>query len=297
MRCAPPLVLAAVLPALASLGASCNGDDGDDQVTEVTPNGAGDEHPIESIDGVDTSDLTRSERRTWQSIVNDQLSPCGQPVSVARCATQGSDCRRCVPAARYLVRLVTEGLDRAEIEKNFHSRYGSDTAVDIPLGDAPFRGAAMAPVTIVEFSDFECPYCGAAAPEIKRVLRELEGQVRVVFHHYPLDLHVNAMPAARAAVAAGNQGKFWEMHDLLFEHQEELETEDLDHYAEQLGLDMERFHADVQSEETQRLIDADKALGRELEVRSTPTIFVNGRRFEEQPRSLLPYLREELASQ
>lgn len=281
------------LLALLCVGASCDGDGGGsgEGGGEATSGG----ERVESLPSVDVSDLTGSEQRVWRDLINDLLSPCGDPVSVGRCVVEERACRKCVPAARYLVRLVTEGYEKSEIEELYDARYGPDGEVEIDVGDAPVRGAPMAPVTIVEFSDFECPYCGAAHPILKRLLREHEGQVKLAFVHYPLtEAHPHAMPAARAAVAAGNQGKFWEMHDLLFENQGALSDEDLERYAERVGLDLERFRRDVRSEETRRRIEQDKELGRRLGVTGTPTFFVNGRRFGEPPRTLPAYVQEEL---
>jgi len=284
--------LLAVLAAL-SLGASC--DDGPRSGPTPDPVSAGSEAPrVEAVEQVDTSQLTRSELRVWRDLINDLLSPCGDPVSVGRCASTASRCGKCIPAARYLARLVTEGLERSEIEGHYENRYGRDRQVEIDIERAPMRGSPMAPVTIVEFSDFQCPYCGEAHPILHRLLREYEGRIRLVFMHYPLDGHVNSMPAARAAVAAENQGKFWEMHDQLFEHQGELEPSELSGYAERLGLDVARFERDIQAEETQRRVDADKAIGRRLGVAGTPSIFVNGRRFDESLIALPAYIREEL---
>ena len=285
-----------VLMGLISLGASCSGDQDD------TGNGnssEGDEQPddgprVEQLEEVDVSDLTSAERRVWVELVNDQLSPCGEPVSVGRCIAEQRGCRTCVPAARYLVRLIAEGYERQEIEDLYELRYDPESAVEIDVSGAPSRGSQMAPVTIVEFSDFECPYCGRAHPIVQRVLREFEGSVRVVFKHYPLSSHPHAMPAARAAVAAGNQDRFWEMHDLLFEHQQQLEPEHIERYAEQLDLDLERFRADLESEETQDRVDADKEAGRRAGVEGTPTFFINGRRFREPPSALADYIREAL---
>ena len=283
-------VVVLVMLALSSLGASCN-DDGESSSAGEDSSGG---EQIESLEQVDVSQLTGTERGVWRDLVNDVLSPCGEPVSVARCVAEERACRKCVPAARYLVRLVTEGYEKSEIEELYDLRYGPDDAAEIDIEGSPTRGAPMAPVTIVEFSDFECPYCGQAHPVLKRLLREQEGKVRLVFKHYPLSAHHNALPAARAAVAAGNQGKFWEMHDMLFEHQDALTEEDLEGYAERIGLDVEQFRADMRSEETQRVIERDRAQGRELGVTGTPTIFVNGRRFQEPPRALEAYVREEL---
>jgi protein-disulfide isomerase len=297
MRGAVYSVVAVALLALSSLGASCDDGTEEAEVTDVTgtPAGSGDESErITELPQVDISELTRGEKRIWADVVNDQLSPCGEPVSVARCAAEARGCRRCVPAARYVGRLVMEGYEKSEIEELYELRYGRDTEVEMDVAGAPVRGAPMAPVTIVEFSDFECPYCGATHPVLTRLLREYEGRIRLVFRHYPLDGHIHSRPAARAAVAAGNQGKFWEMHDLLFEHQEALEAEDLEDYAERLGLDMQRFRRDMESEQTQARIDADKERGHAIDVTGTPTILINGRRYQEPPRSLPAYIREEL---
>lgn len=288
--------------ALVCIGASCSGGEagngenagggsGSDQAPAERP---APRSRVEQIDGVDLSELTAAERRIFLDIVNDQLSPCGEPTSVARCAQETHSCRTCVPAARYVVRLISEGFERSEIEEMYAARFGRDTRLDIDIENRPMRGAPMGQVTIVEFSDFECPYCGRAHPIVQEVLREFEGQVRVVFFNYPLPGHPHAMPAARAAVAAGNQGKFWEMHDMLFEHQQALEEEDIDGYARQIGLDMERFHADLRSPETQRRVEADREAGHDIDVQGTPTLVINGRRFAENPSSLAAYIREEL---
>lgn len=287
-----------VLLGLISLGASCSGTGGDDQSArgngsegaETAPEGP----QVESLEEVDVSDLSRSERRVWVELINDQLSPCGEPVSVGRCVSEGRSCRACVPAARYLVRLIQEGYERQEVEELYGLRYDEESALEIDVNGAPGRGSPMAQVTIVEFSDFECPYCGRAHPIIQQVLREFEGRVRVVFKNYPLSRHPHAMPAARAAVAAGNQDRFWEMHDLLFEHQQQLEPEHVDRYAEEIGLDMDRFHADLEATATQDRVEADQEQGHDLGVEATPSFFVNGRRFREPPSALSDYVREAL---
>jgi protein-disulfide isomerase len=299
MRSAPlPSVILALL-ALASLGASCSEDgkgasDGDGERGSGGERSSGGER-IESLPQVDLAELTTAEKRTWRDLVNDMLSPCGEPVSVARCVAEERACRTCVPAARFLARLVTEGYEKAEIGELYDLRYGRDRHVELDVGGAPVLGAPTAPVTIVEFSDFECPHCAAAHPLLKRLVRELDGQVRLVFMHYPLtESHQRAMPAARASVAAGRQGKFWEMHDLLFENRGALSDEDFERYARQIGLDVERFQRDMRSEESRRAVERDRALGRQVGVTGTPTLFVNGRRFRGPLRSLPAYIQEEL---
>jgi len=284
-----------------SLGASCSGGSDDDADPAATEPAEGGERPaaaegprVEELEQVDVSELTGAEQRIWVELINDQLSPCGDPISVGRCVAEERGCRRCVPAARYLVRLIREGYERQEIEELYGLRYDESEVVEIDIDGAPSRGSQMAPVTVVEFSDFECPYCGRAHPVLQQLLRDFEGRVRVVFKHYPLSAHPHAMPAARAAVAAGNQDRFWEMHDLLFEHQRQLEEEDILGYAEQIGLDMERFRADIASAETQDRVEADKEAGERAGVEGTPTFFVNGHRFREPPSQLGAYVREAL---
>ncbi len=291
----PGLAVAAL--ALLSVGASC-GDDDASSSNDVEPaNGSGGEASSAPLPGVDLGDLARVEQRLFEEVVSDTLSPCGEPISVAQCVREQRDCSACLPAAKMARRLIISGYGEDEISERLNLRYGRDTEVQIPLGTnppPPSKGAAMAPIVIVEFSDYECPYCGRAHPVLTRMLREFEGQVRLVFLHYPLDSHTHAAAAARAAVAAQNQGHFWEMTDLLFENQRALEAEDLERYAEELGLDMVRFRADLLAEETQARVEANKELGRSLEVAGTPTLFVNGRRFREDPEALPDYLREEL---
>lgn len=161
-------------------------------------------------------------------------------------------------------------------------------ALDAPLsepqwraltsGPAPSYGAPDARVTIVEFSDFQCPYCAEAARTLKK-LKETHGQsVRVIFRHYPLPFHEHAQAAAQAALAAHAQNKFWEYHDLLFAHQSALDPQDLESYAEQLKLDVAKFREASVDDTVANLISADVALGDAVNVRGTPTVFVNGKR-------------------
>jgi protein-disulfide isomerase len=158
----------------------------------------------------------------------------------------------------------------------------ADVIVDLAAPVDPdrdhIRGPQGAPVALVEYGDFECPYCGQAEPVIRELLRDF-GDVRYVWRHLPLnDVHPRAQLAAEAAEAAAEQGAFWEMHDLLLEHQDALRPSDLIGYAEQLGLDRERFADHLQKHIGAARVaeDIDSAdLGG---VSGTPTFFVNGRR-------------------
>src|SRR5207248_10917983 len=116
----------------------------------------------------------------------------------------------------------------------------------VEVGNAPALGPKNAPVTIVEWSEFQCPYCGRLAPTLQQLREEYKGEVRIAWQNQPLSFHPNAMPAAEAAMAADEQGKFWEFHDALFKRQNELGLVLYDDVAKQLGLDMDRFHASIE---------------------------------------------------
>jgi len=147
----------------------------------------------------------------------------------------------------------------------------------IQLSGAPVRGNPEAPVTIVEYGDFQCPYCEKSRPTLKQILDTYPKEVRLVYKHFPLSFHREAMNAHRASLAAGEQGKFWEMHDLIFESPRQLAPEKMRAHAEKLGLDLAKFDADYASERVAKKIEADQAEGRKALVRGTPAFFVNGK--------------------
>ena len=123
--------------------------------------------PIKSLPQVDVSALDSFSQRIWLDMVNELLSPCGDPVSVARCVAENRKCKRCVPAARYVARLVDGGYSRDEIREIYGVRYDENTIVKLSHKGSPLLGSPMAPVTIYEFSDFQCPHCRLAAPYLK----------------------------------------------------------------------------------------------------------------------------------
>jgi Na+/H+ antiporter NhaA len=141
------------------------------------------------------------------------------------------------------------------------------------------RGPDEAAVTLLEYGDFECPYCGQAEPIVRELLQSYGADLRYVFRHLPLaDVHPNAQMAAEAAEAAGAQGKFWEMHDLLLDHQDALNPPALHRYADELGIDVDRFWEDVRTREYAPHVAEDVRTADESGVAGTPTFFINGRR-------------------
>src|SRR5207237_2136736 len=160
---------------------------------------------------------------------------------------------------------------------------GSEAVYKVPVGAAPVKGDPEAKITIVEFSDFECPYCGRAVEVVKQVEARYGKDLRLAFKHNPLPMHPDAPYAARAAIAAGKQGKLWQMHDKLFganiaQTPNGLKREAVDGMARDLGLDLERFHRDVDSQEAKDQVEADQAQARALGASGTPYFYVNGQR-------------------
>ncbi|WP_417915430.1 DsbA family protein [Candidatus Electronema sp. JM] len=153
-------------------------------------------------------------------------------------------------------------------------------AKDIDLSGSPFKGNENAPVSLVVFSDFQCPFCSKVHPILEEVMKKNADKVKIVFKHMPLNMHAQAEPAAKAAIAAQEQGKFWEMHDALFAAANNggLSTEAIEKAATAIGLNMEKFKADLNSPATQEKLSKDMSAARLAEVNGTPTLFVNGRR-------------------
>jgi protein-disulfide isomerase len=144
------------------------------------------------------------------------------------------------------------------------------------------RGTAEAPVTLIEYGDFECPFCGRAYPDLKRLLRDLGPAVRFVFRHFPLsEEHPHAQRAAEVAEAAAAQGKFWEMHDLLYEHQAALADGDLFAYARALTLDVARVRQELARHVHRARVREDFESGLRSGVSGTPMFFINDRRHEQ----------------
>jgi protein-disulfide isomerase len=153
---------------------------------------------------------------------------------------------------------------------------------NIPIEGAPFKGLPDAPVTIVVFSDFQCPYCSRLVPVLQEVFEKNPRGVKIVFKQFPLRSHKFATKAALASIAAQVQGKFWECHDLLFENFNRLDDAKIEEIRAQLKLDPEKFQKIMDDPETMDVIDGDIRDGQQAGVRGTPTIFVDGKRLQDR---------------
>jgi len=264
------------LAVLATYQSTCRGSAGAGQ----SPGGSSAD-PDVTLPGVDTGSLTAREKKEWSKWVSELLAPCpSEPVSVAQCVTESRKCGKCLPAAQLLLKQVRAGRSRSQAEDAFFARFASDRIKPIDVSDSPSRGPSSAPVTIVEWADFECPHCRHAAPLFEKMVEAHPGKVRLVYKFYPLQAHVHGESAARATVAAMKQGKFWEMHHILFEHQEALEPRDIEKYAKEIGLDFAKWKADWESEATADRVSRDRKQGDLVAVTGTPTVYINGREYD-----------------
>jgi protein-disulfide isomerase len=274
------------------LAACGNSNSGAEQVQEDPPAA----RLPTSIRGIDVSGLGRLERAAFFEVITDVLSPCGEAYSVYRCVDEQKSCGQCVPAARFMLRLAREGYAKADMRKAFRNRYARDTLKEIDLADSPVRGSPMAPITIVEFADFECPYCREVDPVLAQIVREFDGRVRLVYKYFPLPSHPHGVQAAAAASAADEQGKFWEIHDALFEHQRNLEPAEIATYLQAAGVDLPRYARVLNEGTTTARVQRDLDLGHRIGVSGTPSIFINGRPYDLQMdvESFRAYIQEEL---
>mgnify|MGYP001319987393 CR=1 FL=1 len=166
----------------------------------------------------------------------------------------------------------------------------------IPINFAPRKGPQVAAVTVVEFADFQCPFCKQNAGLADKLLAQFPNDVQFAFKHYPLAKHPQASYAAKAAWAAHQQEKFWEMHDTIYAGDiQQLSPEVLRAYAEGIGLDMAKYDADVASDKARQAVSFDKMLGKSIKVGGTPTYFVNGKRVKDASQeSVRAKVQEEL---
>lgn len=178
----------------------------------------------------------------------------------------------------------------APVNKNITAPVNStaspvDRTKTAPQGAQPAwsKGAPNAVVTLEEFADFQCPSCAYFQPALKEVRTAYGDRVRIIFRQYPLQMHPKAFDAARAAEAAGQQGKFWEMHDMIYQKQKDWSLPTVDHrkefenYAQSLGLDAAKFSNDMISDNATRRVTLDKQRGDYIQIRATPSVFLNGR--------------------
>ncbi len=269
---------ACALAFAVACGAGCDRQTpGTSEVGPAAPSAA---PPELKLVGIDTAILTAREKGELRTLATELMSPCADvPVPVAQCINEKRACGKCVAAANFLVKGVRKGLARDDIQTKYKSRFDPASVKELPIDGSPVMGTEKAPVTLTEFADFECPGCKAMMPVVDKVLKANEGKVKLVYKFVVLPFHAHARVAAEAALAAREQGKFWEMHHQLFENQDALDNRDLERYAKAIGLDVTKFRNEFKLDRVASQIERDAKLAEKAGVVGTPTLFVNGRQF------------------
>jgi len=242
---------------------------------------------LENLPAVDMSGLSAEQKATALKLLRARDCSCGCSMKVAECRVKDPNCYFSKGLAGIIVADLKAGKSEKEASADADaSRYAHppkhkllEDPIDIPTAGAPETGPDDAPVTLVEFSDFQCPYCFLATPQIEALLKAYPKQVRLFFKQFPLDMHSQAALAAAASVAAQKQNKFWQMHDALFASHTDLRRPTILSIAAGLGLDMKRFEADLDSVEVRRAVAHDQDDGASVGVMATPTLFIDGQHF------------------
>ena len=240
-----------------------------------------------TLPGVDLTGLTKvvSSRALHAMRVYDCTCGCG--MKVAECRIKDPGCAFSKGIASTMLESFRKGKsEAAAVADAKASRFGTkrepktlEDAVAIPTLGSPVMGAANAKITLVEFSDFQCPYCSRAIHKLSAILKAYPADVKLIFKQYPLDSHPQAQISAQAALAAHQQGKFWQLHDLMFANPNALSRKAIMGWAASIGLDMKKFEADLDSEAIKKTVARDMADGEKAGVEGTPTVFINGQRY------------------
>lgn len=236
------------------------------------------------LSGLSLAKLNEREKATLAQAMTKLPSPCeSTPVPLSQCLGEKRSCKLCKPAGELLGRLVMQGATDADLEAVYKARFDPSLVQTVEVGKAPFKGPENAPVTIVEFADFQCPGCREVRVFLDLLLERFPEQVRVVYKYYQIAGHDRSLEAAYAAHAADLQGKFWQMHELLFANKGALARSDFSKYATELALDLTKFNADFDSAATKKAVASDIAQADKLGLEYTPLLYVNGRQMTLNP--------------
>jgi protein-disulfide isomerase len=242
------------------------------------------------LPNVEWKTATPAQKQKALKTMREFSCTCGCSMNVAQCRVEDPPCAQSKALSALAISGAIAGKTDAEIAKALAS---SDLAkraaqrdkimldpVNIPIVNAPFKGPANAKITLVEFSDFQCPYCAQAVGFLNEILKAYPNDVRLVFKQYPLEMHSNARISSAAALAAHAQGKFWLMHDKMYANYKQLTRANILQWAKESGVDMTRFTADLDSQWIKQLVDKDYADGEKVGVEATPTVFINGKKYQ-----------------
>jgi protein-disulfide isomerase len=250
---------------------------------------------------VDWKGVNPAQKQAALKLMREDACSCGCNMKIAECRMNDPSCAVSRKLATAAVKDFADGKDvkyvRADLKKIAEEPPPIlDPAVPISITGDPYKGPDNARITMVEFSDFQCPYCAKAVGEANAVLKQFPKDVKLVFKQFPLDTHSEAEFGAEAALAAQAQGKFWEMHDKLYAGFPDLSRKTVMGYAKQIGLDMNRFTSEVDSHKYKTRVHAEEQEGEKSGVGGTPTFFLNGKKYNGvfEASALVPVIRGEL---
>lgn len=236
-----------------------------------------------ALPGVDLTGLTPAQKTVALTVMRSEACGCGCGMMIAQCRINDP---KCAISRRWSDMVVKD----AAVGKNVEAIRAAivklanepppllESPVKLSIDGDPMRGPANARVTVVEFSDFQCPYCAKAVGEVNTVLSKYPKDVRLVFKQYPLDSHSQAALAAEASLAAQAQGKFWELHDKMYANFRSINRVRILAWANEIGLDMKRFEADLASHKYAARVASEERQGDNAGVEGTPTFFIDGKR-------------------
>lgn len=242
----------------------------------------------EVLPAIDLGNLSPEQKSTALKLLRENGCSCGCAMKLAECRVKDPNCTYSKGLAQIMVDAIRQGKSEKDAvalamasklaHPPDHSKLLEDP-VQIPTMGSPLLGPANAPVTLIEFSDFQCPYCVKAVPELQALLKTYPTQVKLIFKQFPLEIHSQAGLASAAALAAHKQGKFWQLHDAMFAQRGKLSGEIILKLAGDIGLNVKRFTADVQSQDIANAVTKDRGDGEAAGVDSTPSLFIDGQRF------------------
>jgi protein-disulfide isomerase len=230
------------------------------------------------------------QKLSIMTVLNEQNCECGcGKGSLAFCVKSDPGCPVSPRISKEVISRAKQGQGiaalRAYVQAEVKSKPGAPAAgpapsekVDVDVGSAPTKGPKSAKVTIVTFSDFQCPFCSRVNPTMEEIEKTYKDKVRIAFKHLPLSFHDKAQGAAEASMAAHAQGKFWEMHDKLFANQGALDRASLDGYAKDLGLNVAQFKAALDSGKYADYVKQDAAQASRIGATGTPAFYINGKK-------------------
>ena len=255
-------------------------------VVNTPPAPKPEEPAIKSIPSIDLSVLPADRKQVFLEVLNDEISPCDRPETLAACAVSKQSCAECGYVARSLFRItrdseITPEKDRlSQFIGGLKDSITAKPATGFDLTNVASIGKG--PVIVVEYADFQCGHCAEMHKNLKNLLPAVSDKVTFYFKNFPLPSHTLAEPAARATLAAARQNKFWEMHHIIFERQEQITAESFGAWAKELGMDVTKFNADFIAPEIAAQVARDLKEAQTFGFQGTPSMLIDGRLYSDQ---------------